>query len=171
MCAVEGCEGDHGVHLFCPPLWGKQDKGMRTDGLREGAALLLFCVSGLVSQSFPSLLGGRTAGRFVYSRKYPSRLPSDGFSSAVSKCVPHFSLPPFCSQPSTQPLMLWACVKVPWKTRGSPLNTSASFPLLRVGPEQAAFLKVVSVLVFELFVGDPLLPFGLPWALPASTGI
>lgn len=83
---------------------------------------------------------GLLAGLFT-PESTPSRLPSRGFSSAVSKCVPPFSLPPFCSQPSTQPLMLWACVKVPWKTRGSPLNTSASFPLLRVGPEQAAFLR------------------------------
>lgn len=184
-CAVEGCgHRDRGVHLFCPPPWGKQDMGMRTDGLREEAALSLLCGSGLVSQNFPLCLEeGLLAGLFT-PESTPSLLHSDGFSSALSKCVLHFSLPAFCwpcsparsSQPSISTLVfqpvLWARVELTWKTKGSPSNTSFSCPLLRVGPELAVFLKVVSVLVFiELFVRESSLPLAPPWALPASTGI
>lgn len=43
----------HGVTCSAPQACRKQDKGMGTDGLREGAARSLLCIASLVSQSFP----------------------------------------------------------------------------------------------------------------------
>lgn len=105
------------MHLLCPPPWGQQDKGMRTDGLREGQLPPSSVSPEAPGPELPSLLGGRTAGRFVYSQKHP--LPRGGFSLALSKCVLHFSLPANilpailleASSLVPRPLMLWACVR------------------------------------------------------------
>lgn len=60
-CAVRSV----GMQCTCSvPTLGKAGQGMRTDGLREGAAPSRLRGS---QPELPSLLGGRTAGRFVYS--------------------------------------------------------------------------------------------------------
>lgn len=95
VCAVEDCEHrDHGVHLFCPPPWGKQDKRMRTDGLREGAASSLLCVSGLVSQSFLLCWEEGLLAVLFTPESTPSLLPSDGFSTSFQVCSPFLSAGP-----------------------------------------------------------------------------
>ena len=77
-------------------------------GSGQGAAPSFLCVSGLVSQSFPLCWEeGLLAG--LFTPQSTPLLPSDGFSSALSKCVLRFSLPAFCwpcsaagsSQPNT----------------------------------------------------------------------
>lgn len=63
-CAVRSV----GTECTCSaPTLGEAGQGMRTDGLREGAAPSLLCGSQPSQPELPSLLGGRTAGGFVYS--------------------------------------------------------------------------------------------------------
>lgn len=151
LCAVEGCgHGDHGVHLFCPQPWGKQDKGMRTDRLREGAAPSLLCVFGPVSQSFSLCWEERLlAGLFT-----PESTPSCLMMASLQVFPSVFSFPPclhsavpavLMGAPSLipPPLVLWAWSRAAWRNRGCPSNMSSSFPLLRVGPELAAFLLFI----------------------------
>lgn len=65
---------------------------MRTDGLREGAASSLLCVSGLVSQSFPLCWEEGLLAVLFTPESTLSLLPSDGFSLPLSKRVLHFFL-------------------------------------------------------------------------------
>lgn len=150
----------HGVTCSAPQACRKQDKGMGTDGLREGAARSLLCIASLVSQ-FPSLPGEGTAGRLVDSGKHPSCC-GDGspwqarFSSSFQTCSP--LLPPAFCRPGLEAGFsagwlegpsLKCCGRVVGATGaerasgGSSSNRSSSFLLLlRLGPELAAFLKV-----------------------------
>lgn len=80
------------MHLFSPPPWGKQDKGMRTDGLREGAAPSLLCVSG-GSWARASLSAGRKdCWQVCLLPKAPP--PARWFLfTSFQVCSLHFSLP------------------------------------------------------------------------------
>lgn len=114
---------------------------MRTDGLREGAAPSLLCVSGLVSQSFPLCWEeGLLAGLFT-PESTPSLPPSGGFSSALSKCVLHFSLPAFCwpcsparsFQPSTLTLNVVGMCQGYLENQKKPFKCVSLFPPSQTG--------------------------------------
>lgn len=94
LCAVEGCgHGDCAPAL--PPTVGKAGQGDEDRWAHgAGSSLPSLCLWPCPPE-LPFLLRRGTAGRFVYSGKHPL-LPSDGFSSAFSKCVLHSSLPALC---------------------------------------------------------------------------
>lgn len=127
---LEGCgHRDHRVDLLCLPAWGKQAKGMRTDGLREGAGPSLLCISSLVSLELPTLLGERTGWQVCLLPKAPPSavvmaLPGRPASLQLFPSV--FSVSPCLLAPDggwfsavlleapsliPQPLVLWTCGK------------------------------------------------------------
>ena len=133
---------------------------MRADGLREGAALSLLCVFGLVSQSFSLCWEeGLLAGLFT-----PESTPSCLTMASLQVFPSVFSIPP-CLHSAVPavlleapglippPLVLWAWSRAAWKNRGHPSNMSSSFPLLRVGPELAAFLLFIYFLKIFIYFG------------------
>lgn len=94
LCAVEGCGHGDCVPAL-PPTVGKAGQGDEDRWAHgAGSSLPSLCLWPCPPE-LPFLLRRGTAGRFVYSGKHPL-LPSDGFSSAFSKCVLHSSLPALC---------------------------------------------------------------------------
>lgn len=138
------------MHLFCPPPWGKQDKEMRTDGLREEAAPSLLCVSGLVSQSFPLCWRKDCWQVCLLPNAPPSCLAMVSllfFPSmfSISPCL-HSAGPAVLLEALSfipQPLVVWACGRGSLKKQRKP---SKHIFLLPPSPRRARAGCVFEVL-------------------------